>query len=245
MPARRVLILGGTSEARVLAARLVAAGIDVTTSLAGVTSEPELPDGKVRRGGFGGAAGLADYLREGNFKALIDATHPFASRIATHALEAARMASVAILRLERPAWKREAGDSWIEAENAEAAAACIPSQARVLLTIGHQGIAPFLERDDLGGIIRVIERPDHPARSGWRYEIARPPFTLEAERAMMRRERITHLVSKNAGGELTRAKIVVARELAIPVVMIERPRKPEVACVATVEEAAAWGLVAN
>lgn len=245
VPTRRVLILGGTSDARALAARLVAAGHDVTTSLAGVTSEPELPVGKIRRGGFGGAQGLADHLREGKFDALIDATHPFAARISAHAAEAARMASVPILRLERPAWKREDGDLWIDVPDAEAAASRLPSGARVLLTIGRKGIAPFLARGDLGGIVRVIEPPDGASKAGWRFEVARPPFAIKAERAMMVREKITHLVSKNAGGELTRAKLVAARELRLPVVMIARPPKPDIKCVAMVEEAAAWGLVAK
>jgi precorrin-6A/cobalt-precorrin-6A reductase len=239
-----VLILGGTADARALANRLVAAGCDVTTSLAGVTSEPELPNGKVRRGGFGGAAGLVDYLRDEKFDALIDATHPFAARISAHAAEAARMASVPILRLERPAWKRGDRDTWSEVPDVEAAASRLPPGARVLLTIGRKGIAPFLARGDLGGIVRVIE-PLEDLKAGWKAQVARPPFSVDAERAMMAREKITHLVSKNAGGDLTRAKLVAARALGLPVVMIARPPKPNVERAATVAEAAAWVLVAK
>jgi len=150
------------------------------------------------------------------------------------------MASVPILRLERPAWQREAGDVWIEVADAQAAASRIPSGARVLLTIGRKGIAPFLARHDLGGIVRVIERPDGALQAGWRFEIARPPFALAAECETMAREKITHLVSKNAGGELTRAKLIAARQRDIPVVMIARPPKPNVECASALEEVESW-----
>jgi precorrin-6A/cobalt-precorrin-6A reductase len=240
VPARRVLILGGTREARELAARLVELGHEVTTSLAGVTSDPELPRGEVRRGGFGGAAGLADYLRDREVDALIDATHPFAAQVSAHAAEAVKMGRVPMIRLERPAWRPEPGDEWIDVADAEAAVLALPSGARVLLTIGRKGIAPFLMRRDLSGIVRAIEPPAVKLDDGWELHLARPPFTLEAERALMARASVTHLVTKNAGGELTRAKLVAARTLKIPVVMIARPRKPDVVTISKPEGVLSW-----
>jgi precorrin-6A/cobalt-precorrin-6A reductase len=238
--AMRVLILGGTWEARALAARLVAAGHDVTTSLAGVTRAPELPPGRVRRGGFGGAEGLADYIQRERFEAVIDATHPFAAQISAHAATAAHATGIPSLRFERPAWQRNPQDRWIDVLSVAEAVAALPHGARVLLTIGRKEIAPFLARGDLAGIVRAIEIPKLEMPAGWRLLTARPPFSFESERELMARERVTHLVSKNAGGDEMRAKLDAARALGLPVVMIARPAKPEAPCVASLADAERW-----
>jgi precorrin-6A/cobalt-precorrin-6A reductase len=237
MPGERILILGGTTEARGLANRLIDAGCDVVTSLAGVTQAPHLPKGEVRRGGFGGASGLAAYLRAGGFGALIDATHPFAAQISRHAAAAAKACDLAFYRLERPAWVAEEGDRWIGVASVAAAAAVLPAGARVFLTIGRKEVAPFLARADLTGIMRMIEAPDEMPPPQWRLVLARPPFAAAGERELMSQGRITHAVSKNAGGAETRAKLVAARELKIPVVMIARPQKPEAISLASAEDA--------
>lgn len=237
MPGKRILILGGTAEARRLAERLIDAGQDVVTSLAGVTQAPQLPKGEVRRGGFGGAAGLAAYLGAGGFRAIIDAAHPFAAQISRHAASAAKACGLPIYRLERPAWVAEEGDHWIGVANIAAAVAALPAGARAFLTIGRKEVAPFLARADLSGVMRMIEAPRDVPPPQWHLILARPPFTVAAETELMTQNRITHLVSKNSGGAETRAKLIAARETKIPVVMIARPPKPEAVTVASVDEA--------
>lgn len=237
MPHERILILGGTAEARRLAGRLTDAGQDVVFSLAGVTQAPQLPKGEVRRGGFGGPAGLAAYLRAGGFGAVIDATHPFAAQISRHAAAAAKACGLPIYRLERPAWVAEEGDHWIGVANIAAAVAALPAGARVFLTIGRKEAAAFLARADLTGLMRMIEAPENEPPPHWQLLLARPPFTVAGERELMTKNRITHVVSKNAGGAESRAKLLAAREIKIPVVMIARPEKPEAIPLTSLDEA--------
>lgn len=230
MPAEPILILGGTREARELAAILTARGHDVTSSLAGVTARPELPVGNHRIGGFGGVDGLGNYLATGAFRVVADATHPFAARISRHAADACRRAGIPLLRLERPAWREEPGDSWTHVASPDEAAAALPRGARVLLTTGRKDLAAFFERGDIAGIARMIEPPplDPPAR--WQVLRERPPFREADEAALMAAHAITHLVTKNAGGGATDAKLRAARKCRVGVIMIGRPPKPEVPC---------------
>ncbi len=237
MPGERILILGGTAEARDLANRLADAGHGVVTSLAGVTQAPQLPKGEVRRGGFGGSEGLAAYLRPGGFSAVVDATHPFAVQISRHAAAAAKACGLPLYRLERPAWVADAGDRWIGVASIAAAVAALPKGARVFLTVGRKEVVPFLARADLTGIMRMIEAPEDVPPPQWRLILARPPFAVAGERELMTQNRITHVVSKNAGGEATRAKLLAAREIKIPVVMVERPEKPAPLSLSSVDEA--------
>lgn len=226
MPNKRILVLGGTSDANVLAKELLKSGFDVVTSFAGVTENPVLPEGEIRVGGFGGEDGLYDYLKAEGFAALADATHPFAAQISRHGFNAAGRAEIPYLRLERAAWTPLPADNWISVPDTEAAVAAIPNAARVLLTIGRKEIAGFLAREDLSGVARMIEKPPFDLPPNWELLLARPPFNVEAERELLAFHKITHLVTKNAGGKLTVAKLMAARAQRIPVVMIERPQKP-------------------
>lgn len=226
MPNKRILVLGGTSDANVLAKELLKAGFDVVTSFAGVTENPVLPEGEIRMGGFGGEDGLYDYLKAEGYAALADATHPFAAQISRHGFNAAERAGIPYLRLERAAWTPLPVDNWISVQNTEAAVAVLPNASRIMLTIGRKEIAAFLTRDDLSGMARMIEKPAFDLPPNWTLVLARPPFSVEAERELMAFQKITHLVTKNAGGKLTVAKLVAARAQRIPVVMIERPQKP-------------------
>lgn len=235
MPGKTVLILGGTRDARDLAALLVDCGHGVITSLAGVTADPVLPAGEVRHGGFGGADGLADYLRRARIALVADATHPFAVRISGHAHAACERLGVPLLRLERPAWQPAPEDRWTEVADAAAAANALPARARVMLTIGRRQLEPFFGRPGLSGVIRCIEPPDAAVPPGWRLLRERPPYSLVAETGLIRSNAISHLVSKNSGGEAVAAKLVAARALAIPVIMIARPKKPETATAATAD----------
>ena len=186
-----------------------------------------MPMGKVRVGGFGGEEGLYAFLKSGNFVAVADATHPFAAQISQHGFNAAKRAGLAYLRLEREPWVPAAGDHWIGIPNIAGAVAALPSGSRVLLTIGRKEIGPFLVRGDISGVARMIEKSLLPVPSGWQLILARPPFSLEAESDLLNKHRITHLVTKNAGGLQTEAKLLAARALHLPVIMIARPAKPK------------------
>lgn len=226
MPSKRVLVLGGTSDARALAKVLMAAGHETVTSLAGVTRERIVPDGEVRVGGFGGEEGLHTYLINGKFAAIADATHPFAAQISQHGFGAARRAGIPYLRLEREAWVPAAGDRWANVPSVQGAAEALPNGARILLTIGRKEIAPFLARSDISGVARMIEDTQLPMPSNWRLILARPPFSIAEESRLLSMEQISHLVTKNAGSPQTEAKLEAARMLHLPTIMISRPAKP-------------------
>jgi len=232
-----LLLLAGSAEARALAERLAAfPSLKVTASLAGVTSDPAPIAAETRRGGFGGAAGLADYLTADAVTAVIDATHPFAAQMATNAALACATTATPRLRLIRPAW--EPIGQWHNFPDLASAAAALPAQAHALITTGRKETARFAARTDLTCLLRTIEPlenlPPHITQL-----TTRPPFTLDAEIALMRAHAITHLVSKNAGGP-GRAKLDAATRLAIPILMIERPAPPPGPTAATVEAAVAW-----
>ncbi|WP_323015706.1 cobalt-precorrin-6A reductase [Devosia sp.] len=219
----KILILGGTAEARTLAERLVAMGHEVITSLAGRTQAPALPAGTLRMGGFGGIAGLASYLRAAGIERMVDATHPYAGQISRHAVAAARESGVKLVRYMRPEWEQPLGANWIMVESLAEAARSLPGGARALLTTGQGGIEHFAERDDCHFILRVIEAPPLALPAHMDLLQARPPYGLEEEMALMQGANITHLVTKNSGGEQTSAKLEAARRLGIKVIMIARP----------------------
>jgi precorrin-6A/cobalt-precorrin-6A reductase len=229
---RRVLVLGGTAEARSLAAELAARGLDVTTSLAGRTRHPRLPVGEVRSGAFGGVAGLATALAD--VDVLVDATHPFAATMTEHAAAAASLAGTPLIVLRRPGWTEGPGDRWTRVPSLAAAASAIPSGARVLLATGRQGVGAFVDVD-AWFLVRAIEAPAVlPPRA--ELLLARGPFALDDERALLDRHAITVVVAKDSGG-VTEAKLVAARERSLPVVLVDRPPLPEgVTAVSSVDE---------
>lgn len=217
------LILGGTREARDLAAMLVDAGHRVTSSLAGRVREPALPAGEVRIGGFGGPTGLAEWIRGHGVDVIVDATHPFAERISRSAAEAATATGVALIALHRPAWTPGPGDHWTPVPDMEsAAAACGGVDKRVFLSIGRQNLHHFT---GLRGhvLIRCVEPPEAQLPADHELLLSRGPFDLDSERALLRGHGIDTLVTKNSGGALTAAKLTAARELGIEVIMIQRP----------------------
>ncbi len=224
MPPKKILVLGGTSDARTICDALHEAGHDVTLSLAGVTQRPEPVSCTVRTGGFGGAAGLQDYLVREKIEILVDATHPFAAQISANASVAAKHSGINHLRLNRPPWRKRPGAIWHHVKNYEEAANVLPSRARVFLTIGRNEIEPFMRRADISGILRMIEPPVVAIPPNWQLILARPPLTTEPESTLMREHQITHLVCKNAGGP-TSHKLIAASMLNVPTVMIARPVK--------------------
>lgn len=239
----RVLILGGTTEASALARALAGDGrFRPTLSLAGRTRAPTLPAIPARRGGFGGAAGLADYLRAERVDAVVDATHPFAAIISANAAEAARLAGVPRLAILRPEWAPQPGDRWNEAASMEAAAAALGAPPRrVFLTVGQQELAPFRDAPQHDYLIRSVEPPDPaalPPRA--RCIAARGPFLEPDERRLLLEAAIEVLVTKNSGGAATAPKLAAARALGIPVVMVARPPPPPLPHAAGAAEALDW-----
>ncbi|MFD9128176.1 cobalt-precorrin-6A reductase, partial [Kitasatospora sp. NPDC059571] len=223
-----VLILGGTTEARRLAAALAADGaLRVTSSLAGRVAEPRLPAGEVRIGGFGGPAGLAAWLREQRVDALIDATHPFAERISRNAALAAAEVHVPLLALRRPGWGPVDGDDWHRVGSLAAAAAALDGLGeRVFLTTGRQGLDAFAHLAGHWFLARSVDAPEPPLPPRTEVLLDRGPFTLDGERAVLREHRIDVLVTKDSGGAATAPKLTAARELGLPVVVVRRPEPP-------------------
>ena len=235
----RILILGGTGEASALVRGLAGSGHAVTLSLAGRTAAPKREAVPTRVGGFGGPEGLARYLAESGIDRLVDATHPFAARISRNAAAASRLAGVPLLAIRRPAWERQAGDDWREAESVAESVACLgEAPVRALLTVGRLELAAFEAAPQHDYVVRAIEPVAEVLRVPHLTAIAaRGPFDAAAESAFLRGSGIDMLVSKNSGGDATYGKIAAARELGIPVVMVRRPDKPEVPAVESAESA--------
>ncbi|PBC12463.1 cobalt-precorrin-6A reductase [Mesorhizobium sp. WSM3859] len=239
---KNILILGGTTEARQLAAKLVRReDFAVTLSLAGRTESPVAQGVPVRVGGFGGADGLAAYLHEEHIDLLIDATHPYAARISANAAEAAERTGVPILALRRPGWEPVADDRWTLVDSvAETASALGTSPRRVFLAIGRQEAGAFEAAPQHRYLIRSVD-PVEPklAVPDALYLLARGPFPEVDERALLKKYRIDAVVSKNSGGEATYGKIAAARALGIEVIVIRRPALPKVPSAETVDALAA------
>ena len=225
----RLLLLGGTHEAAALARALDGdPRIATTYSLAGRTRRPAPMPGTVRSGGFGGPEALASYLRSERFGLLVDATHPYATTISTHAAAACEQAGVPRLVLHRAPWRRGPGDRWVDAADPAEAARALPGLGeRVLLTVGSRGLAPFLDVPGVRFVVRAVE-PPAAALDPERFEVVldRGPFNVAAERRLLEARAIDAIVSRNSGGSAARAKLEAARALGLPVVMIARPPPP-------------------
>ncbi|QNP69035.1 cobalt-precorrin-6A reductase [Streptomyces roseirectus] len=245
-----VLILGGTTEARELAAALSGVpvdgargsgvpvngvpvsgvrvnGVQVTISLAGRVSRPAAHAGDVRVGGFGGAAGLAAWLREHRVTALVDATHPFAVRITRNAVAAAAETGVPLLVLRRDGWTAGPGDRWHDAGSLAEAAELVPRLGRrVLLTTGRLELAAFAHVTGVHFVARSVEPPEPPLPADCDVLLTRGPFTLDDERRLLRDRRLDLVVTKDSGGAATAAKLVAAREAEVPVIVVRRPPVP-------------------
>lgn len=245
MTPRRLLILGGTGEAAALARAAVerfGAALDVTTSLAGRTSTPATLPGSVRIGGFGGVEGLAAYLRDQRIDLLVDATHPFAATMSTHARLAAEAAGIARLTLARPAWPRHPLDRWVEVVDMAGAAAALPRLGRrAFVTVGANEIAAFADLPQVWMLVRLVEPPRAPLPlAQHELVIDRGPFNLVGETRLMESRGIDVLVTKASGGLATAAKIEVARARDLPVLMVRRPPPEPGARVDSVGEALDW-----
>lgn len=236
----KVLVLGGTSEAREIAELLaIAPDAEVVVSLAGHTSQPTVLPYAVRVGGFGGVEALVDYLHATSTDVLIDATHPFAAMMSANAAKATATIGIPALRVLRPPWTRQPGDNWIGAKDLQHACTRVIELgvAKVLLTIGRLDLEPFRALD-VHFVIRSIEKPDRRGFARTTVIQARGPFDVDAELALLHTHAIDCVVTKNSGGAT--AKLDAARRSGVPVVMIRRPPAAIGATVATAPAAIAW-----
>jgi precorrin-6A/cobalt-precorrin-6A reductase len=241
--AGRILLLGGTAEGRELAAALTVDAVPVISSLAGRVSSPRLPPGEVRVGGFGGIVGLSDYLAREQICAVIDATHPFAARITANAVAACASTGTPLLVLRRPGWAPVDGDRWTTVPDLSAAARALTAYGPdrvVLLTVGRQGVGAFADGRQRF-YLRAVDPPQEPLPARSAVILDRGPFTVDGERQLLRRLEIDVVVTKNSGGPMTSAKLVAARDLALPVIVVDRPAPPiGVPFVDTVDAASRW-----
>ncbi len=239
----RVLLLGGTGEARALAERLTSAGVVVVSSLAGRVTNPALPVGELRIGGFGGSEGLADYLRTEGIGAVVDATHPFAASITRNAVAACRDTGVPLLVLRRPAWAQHPGDRWTRVPDIAAAAAVArrSGPGTVFLTTGRRDLAAFAADEDHHYLVRTVDPPVTAVPARMTLLLDRGPYAYDSERRLMTEHAVTLLITKDSGGDLTAPKLAAARALGLEVVLVDRPPLPAgVRVVSNVDDAAEW-----
>lgn len=243
MPARRVLILGGTAEASALA-RAVAdlPTVAATFSYAGRVERPIPQPIPTRVGGFGGVAGLVRYLAETGTTHVIDATHPFAAQMSRHAVAACAETGVSLIALTRPPWQAQAGDDWIRVPDIDGAVAALAGPARrVLLALGRINLPAFAAQSQHHYLLRLVDPPEvPPPLPDHAIVVSRGPFTIEGDLALLRQRRIDLVVSKNAGGTAAVAKIEAARVLGLPVIVIDRPPLPQRAEAFSVDDVLVW-----
>jgi precorrin-6A/cobalt-precorrin-6A reductase len=237
----RALILGGTADANLLAAEIARAGLDAVYSYGGRTRAPADQPLPTRIGGFGGASGLAGYIRDERITHVIDATHPFAAGMSRNAVTACMETGTPLIALERAPWARVPGDNWIEVADVSAAVAALPgAPANIFLAIGRQHIAPFATKPQHAYTLRFVDPPEAPLPFAADVIVSRGPFTHEGELEMMRTRGIHWIVARNSGGDGARAKIDAARMLGLPVIMIARPELPDRQSAESVTEVMRW-----
>jgi precorrin-6A/cobalt-precorrin-6A reductase len=239
--AQNLLILGGTTEASQLARAVADRGIPAILSYAGRVANPRAQPLPTRVGGFGGVDGLARYLRDHNITHLIDATHPFAAQMSSNADAAAKMASIPLAALTRPPWQAIDGDNWTHVPDIPAAAKALAgAPRRVMLALGRLHLAEFTKQSQHHYLLRLVDEPEDLPLPSCTVIVARGPFDIEGDTALLRDHNIDVVVSKNAGGAGAEAKIHAARALNIPMIMIDRPALPERTEIATVAGIFDW-----
>jgi precorrin-6A/cobalt-precorrin-6A reductase len=242
LPMTRALILGGTADANLLADAIARAGLDAVYSYGGRTRAPAEQRLPTRIGGFGGATGLAEYLRQERITHVVDATHPFAAEMSRNAVAACAETGTPLIALERAPWIKSPGDHWIEVADIQSAVAALPERrTHVFLAIGRQHISPFAARPQHAYTLRFVDPPEGalplPDVS---VIVSRGPFPLEDELAMIQSRAIKWIVARNSGGTGARAKVDAARALGLPIIMLSRPPLPHRQRVESVAEVIQW-----
>nr|WP_315849531.1 cobalt-precorrin-6A reductase [uncultured Rhodoferax sp.] len=234
-------MLGGTTEASRLAQALADAQMDAIFSYAGRTESPLPQPLPVRVGGFGGVDGLRTWLREQRISHVVDATHPFAAQMSRNAVAACAATGIPLLALERPAWQSQVGDHWQHVPDIESAAQVLPkAPSRIFLAIGRQHVEPFLARSPHWFLLRLVDASVELPPERGHIVLARGPFTVADDTALLQQHRITHIVAKNSGGSGAESKLHAARALGLPVILIDRPAIPPRPTVARVEQVLQW-----
>lgn len=219
----KILILGGIKEASHLAEKLVSEGHDVVTSLAGRTKEPKPIKGKTRIGGFGGVIGLVEYLEKNKIELLIDCTHPFAKQISANAIKAAKLANIKLEVHTRTPWHQHENDIWISVKDLEEARDKIPPKARVLLALGSQYIDLFKTRHDVFFLVRMVDEPKQQlSLPNHKLLLGKPSSDWRQEKQVLEENQITHIICRNSGGTGAYAKIEAARNMQMPVIIVNR-----------------------
>ena len=238
----RILLLGGTTEASALAKQLAVAGRDAVFSYAGRTARPASQPLPMRLGGFGGVAGLVEYLRTERITHMVDATHPFAAQMSANAVAACSETGVALCALERQPREAGEGNNWVRVANMQGAVEALPdSGARVFLAIGKQNLEIFAAKPGNHYLLRLVDAPEGALPlPDTTVVVARGPFDTGGDQALMAEHRITHVVAKNAGGVGAEAKLYAARALGLPIVMIDRPQVPDRKVLRSVGEVLTW-----
>ena len=223
-----ILILGGTTEANALAQAMADRGIKATYSYAGRVDNPRPQPLPVRVGGFGGAEGLARFIREHAISHVIDATHPFAAQMSRNAIAACSAAGIELAALTRPAWTAQAGDRWQHVPDIDTAVAALDGPAkRIFLAVGRMHLEDFAAQPQHHYLLRLVDEPGALPLPHCDVVVSRGPFTEDGDRALIERHGSELIVSKNAGGTGARAKLDAARALGLPVLMIDRPILPQ------------------
>jgi precorrin-6A/cobalt-precorrin-6A reductase len=241
-PIMRILLLGGTTEASQMAATFAAQGLDAVFSYAGRTAVPVAQPLPTRVGGFGGVDGFESYLAAEKISHVVDATHPFAAGMSRNAHAACTRAAVPLIRLERPSWKADDGDDWTHLSCIEDIPTALPDDpARIFLAIGKQQIGLFAAKPQHHYLLRLVDQPNIALPlPDTTVVVARGPFDVAGDIALMRLHRINYIVAKNSGGQGARAKLDAARELGLPVLMAQRPLLPGDSIASTVDEVLRW-----
>ncbi len=240
---RRILLLAGAGEARLIAEGLATAGFDAEASIEGSARMAASFAVPCRTGPFGGDAGFERYLRDEDIGAVLDATHPFAARVSNRTARICAERGLPYAMFLRPAWEPEAGDNWVDLAAEAGAAKHVPCGATVFLATGRATLTEFANLQGCDVIARQIEsvEGDFPFEGG-RFLVGHPPFTVEGERALFKQLGVDWLILRNAGGEAPRAKLIAARELGLRVGMIRRPNLPQAKVLPTVEIAMEWAF---
>ncbi|MEM1342721.1 MAG: cobalt-precorrin-6A reductase [Pseudomonadota bacterium] len=240
--AHNLLILGGTTEASRLGQAVAEAGLRGQVSLAGRVARPKRQPLPMRVGGFGGVAGLIGFLRTEKISHIIDATHPFASQMSHNAARAAQETGLPLVAFTRPPWQPGPGDDWVCVPDIDAAARSLDGPAeRIMLAVGRMHLSTFAISPQHDYLLRLVDPPDGPLPlPRCQVVLDRGPFTLAGDLALMRAHGIQRVISKNAGGTAAIAKLEAARELGLPVTMIERPRQPQRTEITRLEDVMAW-----
>ncbi len=236
-----LLLLAGTAEARTISQSLADENIPAIASLAGATRDPARLPIPTRLGGFGGGPAFETYLKDNKITAIVDATHPFADQISARTAMLAAKHGLPYLQVMRPPWKAQPGDRWTSVEREEDAARLIPTGATVFLATGRKNLARFENLTGRRLICRRIDPPDNPFPfRGGQYHLGKPPFSVPDEVALFSRLGVEWLVVKNAGGTVSATKLIAARQLSMPVVMVERPAPAHENLAHTPDQAMEW-----